>query len=180
MTPWQTEHSFSRYSGAIGPNAMNLRNVTIRTTGVMLIGTILLPYVYTFTSTPGFLLPPSSTIITSIGIVLCGSSVLWLFSGSPMLVSFIVAKKLKYNVPFLILFVSTVAYGCLFVSAQCLFLTDTNSCTRGFWLLMPLSSLWWMIPTWVTALLLNRYYATKTPDPGTAARTPSSPAPLED
>ena len=33
-----------------------------------------------------------------------------------------------------------------------------------------------MLPAWITALLLNRYYATKTPDPETAASTPSPPA----
>ena len=155
---------------------MNLRNVTIWTTGAMLIMTVVAIFATIF---PLLIVSDFSTTEKSaeaiFGIIYFGS-VLWLLSGLPAAVSFVVARKLKADIPVIILLVSTTAYGFVFVYYWYRALKPDQ--LLGFlWYghIVPIS-LWWMLPAWITALLVNRYYATKTPDPETAASTPSSPA----
>ena len=154
---------------------MNLRNVTIGTTGAILLLTVVAIFA---TSFPLLIVSDFSTTEKSaeaIFVIIYFGSVLWLFSGLPAAVSFVVARKLKADIPAIILLASTTAYGFLFVYYGYRALKPDQ--LFGFlWYghIVPIS-LWWMLPAWITALLVNRYYATKTPDPETAASTPSSP-----
>ena len=146
---------------------MNLRNTTIWTTGTILIVTVLAIFVdaFAFGGTSNFNFSTLAWSATTIFGFVYFCSMLWLFTGSPAAVSFIIARKLKYNIPAFVLLVSTVAYGLLFLCAQYWFFADTNSCTRGFWLLMSMGALWWMVPAWITAIVLEIRHRKKQAEP---------------
>ena len=141
---------------------MNLRTITIWTTGLMIIVTFVVPSFCVFV-TEGARTNFSTITMSAITIfnILYGMTLLWWFSGSPMAVSFIIARKLKYDTPIFILFVSTIAYCFLFVYSQFQYLAATGGCMSALWLLTPFSSLFWLIPVWITAIMLNRRYAKK-------------------
>lgn len=135
---------------------MNLHAVTIRTTLLLLIASIVVPNTCVLIAegcSANFSTITAS--FTTIGNILFGMTVLWLFSGSPLLVSFFVARKMQYGASDLILLVSTVAYGILFVYSQFQYLVGSGGCMRAFWLMTPFASLWWMIPAWIFASVLN-------------------------
>ena len=125
---------------------MNLRNVTIWTMGVMLIVATVGAFIFSFLVI-GFVddliiypLPP----------------LIWLLTGLPLLISCIIEKKLKHNMSFCVLLVSTVIYGVLYVLVWYLsFFVDLR---YGFLFVVgfPL-----MIPVWIAALVVNRRDATK-------------------
>ena len=143
---------------------MNLRNVTIWTTGVIL-------FLTQVVATHRFVL--NANVYYVIDNIILDTLILWLFSGSPLLISFVIAMKSKHNTSSSILLVATIIYVFLYAYAMYqLFYAYLGGLAL---LAVGIVSLPVMIPAWIAALLLNRYYATKTPDPGTAASTPSSP-----
>ena len=123
---------------------MNLRNITIWTTGVMMVvatvGAFMFPFVVI-----GFVddliiypLPP----------------LIWLLTGLPLLIScIIVEKKLKHSISICVLLVSTVIYGILYVLVWYLsFFVDLR---YGFLFVVGFPI---MIPFWITAYVLDRFY----------------------
>jgi len=127
---------------------MNLRTVTIWTTGLTLIGTMVLPFMW--------------LDLTWDDAVVC--SAFWFFNGSPLVVSLIVAVMLRHNTSTTILLVSTIAYGLWYVSMWYSIL-DANEITFvGFVILCFASGLLdfsVMIPVWTIAIRLDRRYAKK-------------------
>ena len=158
---------------------MNLRNVTIWTTGVMMVAIFVAPFVI-LPNTEGLV----GMILTMILALQC-----WLcFAGSPLLVSFVLARTYEPRTSCIILILSTIAYGVWY------FYMVYSQSASG-WTLLPhrelqaisvligILSLPMMIPAWITVLLLDAEYANKlldaeyankTPNPGTTA-APSSP-----
>ena len=143
---------------------MNLRNVTIGTTAVVLFLTTAVP-VLLFCG--GFLRSGNDGTMASIVI----ATLLWLFSAPLLIVSLIVALKLKYNSPVVVILVTTIVYGMIYVFGWSVqwFVTSRDT---GIWFLGVLS-LPVMFPAWIAALWLNSYYVKKTPDPGTAVTNSS-------
>ena len=91
-------------------------------------------------------------------------SMLWLVSGAPMLISFVIARKLKSaTIPSVILLTLTVAFGLWFIFWfiywWSLVIPDPRGCNGFIILGIGLGSLWWMLPTWIVVLVLNRCYA---------------------
>ena len=133
---------------------MNLRNVTIWTTGVMLVLTLLIPvgviaYAEVFNHNIDFYHNTDIVWLT------------WLLSGTPLLVSFILAIKLKHKVSSVILLVSTIVYAIWFTFLSIAISMDTCGCAAlVFFLIGPLS-LPVMLPVWITALILNWQRARK-------------------
>ena len=153
---------------------MTARDITIWTTGLILIATIIAPYIDVFVLPGGSGYSPVVTIF----VVIYFCSMVWLFSGSPMAVTFLIARKLKHDIPAAILLVSSIAYSVLFVYAQYQTFIGTGGDMVALWLFAPLGSLWWMIPAWVLALILNRYYVKKAisnPETTPQEDLPSSP-----
>ena len=74
---------------------MNPRNVTIWTTGVMIIGTMYVPFVL---------------IADDLNMVL-ESSIFWFFGALPLLVSFVLSGKIKNYSSAIVLLVSAIAFG---------------------------------------------------------------------
>ena len=127
---------------------MNLRTVTIWTTGLMLIGTIVFPFMW--------------LSLTWDDVVFF--SVFWFFNGSPLVVSFVVVIMLRHNTSAAILLISMVVCGLWYVSAWYGIL-DANEITFiGFFILcflLGLLDISVMIPVWIIAIMLNRRYTKK-------------------
>jgi membrane-bound metal-dependent hydrolase YbcI (DUF457 family) len=96
-----------------------------------------------------------------------------LSSSLPLVISLLIARTLKHNIPILILFVSTVVcalwyayylYQMLFVN----FWWYIGICLVGFGFLFV------MIPVWIVALILNRHFAKKANIPVTAVSCPNN------
>ncbi len=136
---------------------MNLRKVTIRATSGMLLATVITPIFCLVVE--GWYLNFSDIFVLIFGTLytLYALFLLWLFSGSPMLITFILAVKLKHVVPNAILLAATLGYAILFVYSQFMYIMS-DSDMRSLWLLTPLGSLWWMVPAWFAALSLNSRY----------------------
>ena len=134
---------------------MNLRNVTIWTTGVMMILVAIVP--------------AGLIALLGYGDAIVSSLILWLFSGTPLLVSFALAVKLEYKISTIILLLSAIAYGLWFVQIASNVVSMVSSthlnCNCGLELLFFLTigplSLPVMLPVWITALVLNWRYAQK-------------------
>ena len=126
---------------------MNLRNVTIWTTGVLLLLITALPIALLF---GGFL---RSDGRLGIGI----AAVLWLLSGPPLLISLLISLKTRSRISAAILLVATIIYGIAYSGGWCAqyFLTYQDI---GIWALGILS-LPVMLPAWIIAVLLNWHYA---------------------
>ena len=118
---------------------MNLRNVTIWTTGLALIGTIIFPY----------LLDDVSLFHPRIFEIIFSATLIWLLSGSPLLVSFVLAIMLRDKNSSDILLASTIFYGICYGLACCVALFEF----MGTILLLGIGimSLPVMIPVWVIA-----------------------------
>ena len=121
----------------------------------MLIVTILAPYTFLFIGQP---FTPNTPMIMNVLLVIFNCSMMWLFSGSPLALSFILAIYLKRNISNLILLVSTIAILPLFVYS---YWQASEGGDSGFWIFTPLASLYWMIPAWIIAVILNRRYVKK-------------------
>jgi len=90
--------------------------------------------------------------------VIWGGLFLWLFTGSPLAVSLLIAIKMRYIVPSLILLFSTVVYGLWYVF--CWFAAmNGGSCMAGMSVVcMVPFSLPWMILVWGLAVSANSSY----------------------
>ena len=139
---------------------MNLRNVTIWATAVMMLLVLLVP--------AGILyyMGLSATDIIIVPLLI------WPFSGTPLLASFLLARKLKHTISTVILLFSTLAYSVWFAIMTAPIAMDTCGCAVFVFFVIGPLSLPIMIPAWIVVRRLNK----TTPDPGTAASTPSSPA----
>ncbi len=136
---------------------MNLRTATIGTTTVMLIGTVVAPYILLQV---GVFQPHG--FAEDIGF----ATGLWMFSGSPLLVSLVLALKLKYDPSTVVLLVSTIAYGAWYIMV-CYASFDGY---LGILVLYAVGilSLPVMIPAWVSAGFME-WKAKSNTRPGTAA-----------
>jgi len=136
---------------------MNLRTITILTTGVMLAATFIVPCILSIT------VPDQSIVILATFLIL------WFTSGSPLAVSFILAIKTRYYISSIILFVTTIVYSIWYA---CLLPTVFDGYLGSIVLLfIGILSLPVMIPAWITVLLLNLRYVKKDSDPGVALRS---------
>ena len=141
-------------------NAMNLRNVTIWTTGVMTAVSIATPivfFVYFLWRMEEF--SDVNKLFSLSGLI--GLGCWWLFSGSPLLVSFLIALLVKKRISIVVLLVATTVYGILF------------ACVWGLMFIFPapivmilaggigIAMLPIMLPAWIVALVLNSYYTKK-------------------
>ena len=88
-------------------NAMNLRNVTIWTTGVLMILLPMSPIILLGCTEPAYIDLEFCIFIGTIFLVGCGS---------PLLVSLVVAVNSKRHISIVVLFVSTILYGLLSVA----------------------------------------------------------------
>ena len=131
---------------------MNLRNVTIWTTGVMLIMPIAAPFAVTL-----FLAPVS-------GFDLLGSIIAGIlhypFGCAPFVISFILARKLKNKASGGILLVSTIACAvwCVIMWKEALCMGE-GSLVGTFFGFDAILSLPVMLLAWILAYVLNRRYA---------------------
>ena len=145
---------------------MNLRTVTIWTTGLMLSVTIVV----------AVSVAHNSYSSKGMGAVMLATCAVWLFTGSPLAVSFIITCKSKRIPPLVVILASIIIYGvfygwgytCMESEFAPLSLVTANTCSLSV-----------MIPAWIIVLLLNWRYVTKTPEPGMERSTAVSPAPLE-
>ena len=136
---------------------MNLHTITIWTTGAMLILTLVVPT---------HKLALGASVYYVVDNIVLDTLILWLFSGSPLFISFVITLKSKRKTSSGILLVTTIIYVFLYAYAMHqLFYVYLGGLAL---LVVGIVSLPVMIPAWITALLLNQYYATKTPGPGTA------------
>ena len=132
---------------------MNIRTVTIWTTGLMLFLTTATPALLFF----GGFLRTGDGIIASVVI----AALLWLFSAPPLIVSFVIARNLKCNMPTVIILVTTILYGTSYICGWCIqwFITPRDT---GIWFLGVLA-LPVMIPAWITAYIVDWRYRKKHP-----------------
>ena len=110
----------------------------------------IIPYIVLFIQEP-----QATTVVRTCLIFL----MLWSCGGSPLVISFAIAKKVKHDTASLILLASTIVFGFWFLynwhQAQ-----DRSVCMSGLWLLYIAPwSLFFMLPAWITAYVLNRRYA---------------------
>jgi len=125
-----------------------LRLVTILATWLLMFFTMVVPVGF-FSIQEGYYLSPHG--------ILYGLTV-WIFYGSPLLVSGIISHFLKRTVPLVILLLSTIGYGIaacfmLYIAAAAF----DDSCAEDgieFVGVAPVS-LVFLIPIWVIALILN-------------------------
>jgi len=154
---------------------MKLRNVTIWTTGLVLIVTVILPYLLICID-----------VIPFHGFDTIGTIILiWGYSSLPLIISLVIAKRLKHDIPALLLLGSTFVYGLWYAFAFYSFAVSSAGLACLMIFAVGILSLPVMIPAWITALLLNSYYVKKSStDPGTTRRDTSlaapSPAPFGD
>lgn len=157
---------------------MNLRSVTIWTTWLVMIGTLVAPYPYLWMQENRYF--PMESWFVSLGRVVAKDLGMWLFYGSPLLVSWIIARRLKHPFSQGILLLSVMGYG--FCAAYAMYMVYVNNDGPEGGLFMffaPMLALPWTIPIWIIALILNSYYVKNNPNPGTATSTSSSSAPLK-
>jgi len=146
-----------------------LRTVTIWTTWLSLFVTILAPILY--------LLPydfrGEDFSIGAVYYFCYGFAFIWLFSGSPMIVSSIFSLLLKHPASLVILLGSTVVYGLWFGYSYYLALSGSGGCMSGFWIIyIAPSSLIFMIPVWILALIFNAFNGKKAnANPGSVLRS---------
>jgi len=132
---------------------MNLRKVTIWTTGVLSLGIVCIPLVC-------FGIAEPSKWVNSWFIFLLG----WSCYAWPLAISWLVARRLKHAVPLTILLVATVYCGIKYthVIYIILFYPDSHCCQL---LTTFMSSLIILIPVWFFVLRLNSHYIKNTPEP---------------
>ena len=116
---------------------MNLRNVTIWTTGLMMFG--ILVYLWVYFGNMAF------------------ACFLWLFSGTPLLVSFVAAKFIETRISIVILLLSTIAYGFLYASVWYEYHTSIDGLAIFGIFSVCIVSLPMQIPAWIIVLILDSY-----------------------
>ena len=134
---------------------MKLRNVTIWTTGMMLIVTLAVP------TTLAFFVNWKEVFSRSDGGSFVMIALLFCSNCLPPAISFAIARKLKHDIPALVLLVSTICYALwygyyLYQMVFVNFWAFIGVCLTGIALLFPV-----LLPLWILALLLNLRYAKK-------------------
>ena len=135
-------------------NAMNLRNVTIWTTGVILSITIAVPCL--INASQRWQGDVSKVLYT-----LWEVGFLWLLSGSPLLVSFIIAIKSRRNIASAVLLVSTITFAIWYGYMLHFALWSGEYLSILAILYIGIFSLPVMLPAWIATLVLNWRYAKK-------------------
>jgi len=134
----------------------------------MLIVTIIVPYIaspyVSAASVYGDIGSPVIPTIIKPFVVMLRGSFLWLFSGSALIVSLIIAIKLKSAVPSFILLASTIVYGFWYAYLWYGAVTG-GSCMDGMFLLYIVpGSLFFMIPAWIAAFIIETRLRKKKPE----------------
>jgi hypothetical protein len=121
--------------------------VTIGTTWLTLIAAFVVPCIYLFNK------ESLSSMKTMLGLVIC-SAILWLLTGLPLVVSLLIARKLKYAFPAFLLLVSTMTYALWF---GFIYSQEFSSRSSDFWMIpyIPLGSIFFMLPLWCIAWNIN-------------------------
>ena len=132
---------------------MKIRNVAILMTWLLLLVTIVLPYIFIFNK-DDFSTDFASSIAMAFGYFV-SSSILWLATGSPLVVSLLIARKLKFGFPAFLLLVSTIIFGywCGYVYY------DAFSTRSSDFFMLPyiaMGSIFFMLPLWYIAWKINR------------------------
>ena len=143
---------------------MNLRTITIWATGLILIAAIVLPVAVMACSV--YAVHDRFQVIFSS----------WIFSSTPLLVSLVLAAKLRYRIPIAILLASTIAYAIwlavtLFPVCQFIMTSGQDGPAGMALFIVGLVALPIMIPIWITAIVLNRRYTKKATIPTQPATT---------
>ena len=142
---------------------MNIRNVTIWTTGVMMIGTFIPNIVWVMQMQPASIPSQQASVLWMCWVIL----VLWAFGGSPLAVSLVIAIKSKCDKASLVLLISTIIFVCWFLFPWTVAILGYNggACSVVFLFVLWIAplSLVIMVPAWVSVLQLNRNYATQEP-----------------
>ena len=123
---------------------MNLRNVTIWTTGVMMLLVAVLPSVFLWWH-------------DNIALAL----VVWVFSGSPLVISFVSAINVERHLSLIILFVSTIAYCILYIFQWYAVLSSSDGLAVFGLFAIGIFASPVMIPAWIAAYVLDRNYTKK-------------------
>jgi len=140
---------------------MNLRTISIWTTAVMWLLTVVLLTLSFFYDLP------KDNLDESITMVIKGLPIVFMFSGCPLIGSLIITVSLKYRMPILMLFVSTIVYGFLYILIAFIIFSVRVGDVCGMLLNVGILSLPIMIPVWIIALVID--YHKKNP------LTPSEP-----
>ena len=141
-------------------NAMNLRNVTIWTTGVMMAGTFVFSAGYNVT----LIISISGIGYLSHGIT--RALLLWCISASPFAVSYFTVKKLAYRFPIVIIFLPTIACTIVYIFVLYYVLFVEHAAGLLF-SIVAILFLPMMIVARIIALLLNSRYAKNSSPPET-------------
>ena len=128
---------------------MNLRIVTIWTTGSMLLLTIATATISFFHELP------KDDLDRFITLTIKGLWIVLMCSSCPLIYSWILAITLKNSKSTFILFVSTIMYGILYVSAV-FFILMLGHEETGILLNVGILSFPVMVPIWIMAIMLNR------------------------
>ena len=134
---------------------MNLRTVTIWTTGLMLLLTVATATISFFHELP------KDDLDRFIVLTIKGLPLALMCSSCPLIYSWILAIALKNSKSTFILFVSTIMYGVLYVSAAFLILMFYDYERTGILLNVGILSFPVMVPIWFMAIMLNRRYTKK-------------------
>jgi len=110
---------------------------------------------------------PKDNLDESITMVIKGLPIVFMFSGCPLIGSLIITVSLKYRMPILMLFVSTIVYGFLYILIAFIIFSVRVGDVCGMLLNVGILSLPIMIPVWIIALVID--YHKKNP------LTPSEP-----
>ena len=134
-------------------NAMNLRSVTIWTTGVMMVLPIVAPVGGSyFAYLDGMNNDVNIVFGFTVGILH------FIFGCPPFVISFVLAKKLKNNVSAGIILISTIAWGVWYVVYWWEGASWSASTLVVVFFGATILSLPVMLPAWITALILNWHY----------------------
>jgi hypothetical protein len=120
-------------------------------TWLLLIATIAAPYICFADDT----INSTESIEKIFGLVVC-NSILWLFIGSPLVISLVIAYRLKYGIPAFILLFSTIIYGLWFGFIVADSFINPNS---DFFMLptIAIGSIFFLLPLWFLACIINLY-----------------------
>jgi hypothetical protein len=93
-----------------------------------------------------------------------GAVFIWFLNGSPVFVSYCVAREIKFEIPAVILLVSAIAYGLLYVLGvyDCIScLTELPGYYGLFFACLGILTFPVALPTWIIVLRLNSHYIRK-------------------
>ena len=128
---------------------MKLRTATIWTTGLMLLLTAAITIIFFFHDLP------KDDLDRFITLTIKGLPIVIMFSGCPLFLAWIIAMSLKCAIPTLILFISTIVYGVLYVSVTFSILMFYDHEGTGILLNVGILSLTVLLPLWIAAWIVE-------------------------